>query len=220
MVYDDRHRKGSYAAPTPVTDGTNVYVWFGGEGDGLYSYDLNGKLLWKSGQGHNGTAMDLALSSDGRMIATCGLDGSVKVWDLTRQHGSQRRIIPGPFLTDLAFVPGSRLAAVATRQHKAMTASARPSMVARSEPLGTTSHAAAPSDGGDVARGASMTGAGRCAFSTTDLVPSPREEWGEGEKVVFVRFVAMPQAPCPMPGTRRLYSRRFMPQANSEARQT
>src|SRR5581483_8660014 len=39
-VYDDRHRKGSYAAPTPVTDGANVYVWFGGEGDGLYCYDF------------------------------------------------------------------------------------------------------------------------------------------------------------------------------------
>ncbi len=47
-VYDDRHRKGSYAAPTPVTDGRNVYVWFGGEGDGLYCYDFSGKLLWKS----------------------------------------------------------------------------------------------------------------------------------------------------------------------------
>jgi outer membrane protein assembly factor BamB len=47
-VYDDRHRKGSYAAPTPVTDGTHVYVWFGGEGDGLYCYDFNGKLVWKT----------------------------------------------------------------------------------------------------------------------------------------------------------------------------
>lgn len=47
-VYDDRHRKGSYAAPTPATDGKHVYAWFGGEGDGLYCYDFNGKLAWKS----------------------------------------------------------------------------------------------------------------------------------------------------------------------------
>lgn len=47
-VYDDRHRKGSYAAPTPATDGKFLYVWFGGEGDGLYCYDLNGKLQWKT----------------------------------------------------------------------------------------------------------------------------------------------------------------------------
>jgi outer membrane protein assembly factor BamB len=47
-VYDDRHRKGSYAAPTPATDGSRVYAWFGGEGDGLYCYDFNGKLIWKN----------------------------------------------------------------------------------------------------------------------------------------------------------------------------
>ena len=64
--------------------------------------------------GHNGTAMDVGLSEDGRIVATCGLDGSVKVWELARQAGSRRRIIPGPFLADLAFVPGSRFAAVAS----------------------------------------------------------------------------------------------------------
>jgi outer membrane protein assembly factor BamB len=50
-VYDDRHRKGSYAAPTPATDGDRVYVWFGGEGDGMYCYDFNGKLVWKTAVG-------------------------------------------------------------------------------------------------------------------------------------------------------------------------
>ncbi len=47
-VYDNRHRKGSYAAPTPATDGAYVYAWFGGEGDGLYCYDFTGKLIWKT----------------------------------------------------------------------------------------------------------------------------------------------------------------------------
>ncbi|HEY6401938.1 MAG TPA: PQQ-binding-like beta-propeller repeat protein [Blastocatellia bacterium] len=47
-VYDDRHRKGSYAAPTPATDGNYVYAWFGGEGDGLYCYDFKGKQVWKT----------------------------------------------------------------------------------------------------------------------------------------------------------------------------
>jgi len=50
-VYDDRHRKGGYAAPTPATDGNRVYAWFGGEGDGLYCYDLNGELAWKAAVG-------------------------------------------------------------------------------------------------------------------------------------------------------------------------
>jgi outer membrane protein assembly factor BamB len=50
-VYDDRHRKGSYAAPTPVTDGSYVYAWFGAEGDGVYCYDGEGKLIWKASVG-------------------------------------------------------------------------------------------------------------------------------------------------------------------------
>src|SRR5215213_2321730 len=44
--YDDRHRKSSYAASTPATDGKLVYAYFGSEG--LYAYDFNGKLAWKS----------------------------------------------------------------------------------------------------------------------------------------------------------------------------
>ncbi|MEK6300771.1 MAG: PQQ-binding-like beta-propeller repeat protein [Acidobacteriota bacterium] len=48
-VYDDRHRKSSYAAPTPATDGTYVFAYFGTEG--LYCYDFSGKLIWKVSPG-------------------------------------------------------------------------------------------------------------------------------------------------------------------------
>jgi outer membrane protein assembly factor BamB len=48
-VYDDRHRKGSYASPTPATDGKLVYAWFGSEG--LYCYDFKGKEVWKRSLG-------------------------------------------------------------------------------------------------------------------------------------------------------------------------
>lgn len=44
-VYDHRHRRGSYAAGTPATDGQRVYVYFGSEG--LYCYDFEGKLVWQ-----------------------------------------------------------------------------------------------------------------------------------------------------------------------------
>lgn len=47
--YDDRHRKSSYAAPTPVTDGERVYAFFGAEG--LYAYDFAGRLAWKADPG-------------------------------------------------------------------------------------------------------------------------------------------------------------------------
>jgi outer membrane protein assembly factor BamB len=43
-VYDDRHRRGSFAAPTPVTDGARVYAYFGSEG--LYAYRFDGTPVW------------------------------------------------------------------------------------------------------------------------------------------------------------------------------
>lgn len=51
--YDDRHRKSSYAAATPATDGRMVYAYFGSEG--LYAYDMSGKLAWKFMPGKLGT---------------------------------------------------------------------------------------------------------------------------------------------------------------------
>ncbi len=43
-AFDNRHKKGSYAAPTPVVDGKSVYAYFGNEG--LYAFDFSGKQLW------------------------------------------------------------------------------------------------------------------------------------------------------------------------------
>ena len=40
-----RHPKSTHASPTPATDGKRLIVSFGSEG--LFAYDLNGKLLWK-----------------------------------------------------------------------------------------------------------------------------------------------------------------------------
>jgi outer membrane protein assembly factor BamB len=48
-VYDGRHKRSSYASPTPITDGTRVFAYFGSEG--LYAYDFKGKLLWKADVG-------------------------------------------------------------------------------------------------------------------------------------------------------------------------
>ena len=48
-VVDDRHRKNTYASGTPVTDGKFVYAFF--EAEGLYCYDFNGKLIWKTNVG-------------------------------------------------------------------------------------------------------------------------------------------------------------------------
>jgi outer membrane protein assembly factor BamB len=52
-VYDYRHKRGNYAAPSPVTDGTHVYTYFGSEG--IYCYDFEGRLVWKRSIGQIGT---------------------------------------------------------------------------------------------------------------------------------------------------------------------
>jgi outer membrane protein assembly factor BamB len=44
-----RHPHNSYASPTAATDGTHVVAFFGSEG--LYCYDLKGKLRWKKDLG-------------------------------------------------------------------------------------------------------------------------------------------------------------------------
>jgi outer membrane protein assembly factor BamB len=49
LMYDDRHKKNSYASPTIATDGKLVYAFF--ESAGLFCYDRDGKLLWKASFG-------------------------------------------------------------------------------------------------------------------------------------------------------------------------
>ncbi len=50
-----RHLKASHASATPATDGTYVVALFGSEG--LYCYDVSGRLLWKQDLGVMNTGM-------------------------------------------------------------------------------------------------------------------------------------------------------------------
>src|SRR5258708_25707087 len=49
-VVDDIHRFNTYATPTTVTDGKFVYAYF--DSQGLYKYDFDGKLIWKTSVGN------------------------------------------------------------------------------------------------------------------------------------------------------------------------
>jgi outer membrane protein assembly factor BamB len=74
--YDNRHRKSSYAASTPTTDGKLIYAYFGSEG--LYAYDFKGKLAWKADLGKManlgmGTATSPILFND-LVIVQCDED--------------------------------------------------------------------------------------------------------------------------------------------------
>jgi outer membrane protein assembly factor BamB len=42
---EKRHMKSTYASATPATDGRIVVAWFGSQG--VFAYDVNGRLLWK-----------------------------------------------------------------------------------------------------------------------------------------------------------------------------
>jgi outer membrane protein assembly factor BamB len=50
LPYDTRHKKGSFASQTPVTDGKLVYTYFGSEGL-LFAYEMDGTLKWKAALG-------------------------------------------------------------------------------------------------------------------------------------------------------------------------
>ena len=50
LMYDNRHKKNTYASPTVVTDGHLVYACF--EAAGLYAYDFNGTLAWQKSLGN------------------------------------------------------------------------------------------------------------------------------------------------------------------------
>jgi outer membrane protein assembly factor BamB len=99
-VYDDRHRKASYADGTPATDGRFVYAWFGSEG--LYCYDFNGNLIWKKSLGRiatqgmgNGTSPTLYENS---VILQCDEDNGERsfIAALDKRSGRELWRTPRP----------------------------------------------------------------------------------------------------------------------------
>jgi outer membrane protein assembly factor BamB len=49
LMYDNKHKKNTYASPTIATDGKLLYAFF--EAAGVYAYDLKGTLAWKASVG-------------------------------------------------------------------------------------------------------------------------------------------------------------------------
>jgi outer membrane protein assembly factor BamB len=55
VPHEGHHPSHSYGGFSPVTDGKRLYAWFGSQG--LYCYDLAGKLLWKQALGRMETRL-------------------------------------------------------------------------------------------------------------------------------------------------------------------
>ena len=70
LPYDNRHRIGSYANPTPASDGERVVAWFGTQG--LYAFTLDGDLLWSEDFGGIGT-MGMGVATSPVLVAASGL---------------------------------------------------------------------------------------------------------------------------------------------------
>ena len=49
MPHQGYHWKGSFASASPITDGKHIYAYFGSFG--LYCYDMDGNLIWKTDLG-------------------------------------------------------------------------------------------------------------------------------------------------------------------------
>jgi outer membrane protein assembly factor BamB len=58
---EGHHLKNSLASETPVTDGQRIYAYFGNVG--LFTYDMEGKLLWKKDLGRYRTALNWGTAS-------------------------------------------------------------------------------------------------------------------------------------------------------------
>ncbi|HJV09579.1 MAG TPA: WD40 repeat domain-containing protein, partial [Acidimicrobiales bacterium] len=98
---------------------------FIGKGTGLLSYsptevavwDLEGVALGQRVvRAHDGRVYELAVSPDGRLLASAGVDdGSVRLWDIARRRPVGEPIRSGePAVTDVSFSHDGRLLAVGT----------------------------------------------------------------------------------------------------------
>ena len=70
LPYDNRHRVGSYANPTPASDGERVVAWFGTQG--LHGFSLDGAPLWSQDFGGVGT-MGMGVATSPVLVSASGL---------------------------------------------------------------------------------------------------------------------------------------------------
>jgi outer membrane protein assembly factor BamB len=98
-----RHPKSTHANPTPATDGKHLLAFFGSEG--LYGYDLSGKLLWKRDFGTLKAGFFQAPEAEWGVASSPAIrDGTVII---------QADVLEGSFLEALSIEDGRTLWKVA-----------------------------------------------------------------------------------------------------------
>ena len=113
---DNTHNLGSWASNSPITDGKNIYAYFGSRG--LYCLDMNGKVLWERDFGQMEKVMSFGEGSspllykdkifivwdhegDSFIYALNAKTGE-DVWSLPRDEGSSWST---PFLVEVNGAP-------------------------------------------------------------------------------------------------------------------
>jgi outer membrane protein assembly factor BamB len=81
-----RHPKSSHANPTPATDGKHLVVFFGSEG--LFTYDLDGKLLWTKDFGVLDAGFYMASGAQWGFASSPVIHGNTVVIQADVQKGS------------------------------------------------------------------------------------------------------------------------------------
>lgn len=115
------------AAELPALSGHHAWVdgiAFRGEGELLFTGDSWGQLtcwkgytaeqpevVWKKETAHDGWIRDLAVSPDGKLVASCGSDGCVRLWNVddgnsVRENKNGRDVLRLAWLPDGTLVSG------------------------------------------------------------------------------------------------------------------
>ena len=79
----------------------------------LWDLDTGAETTWA---GHTGHVLGLAFSPSSPLLATCGEDGTVRLWDRSGGAAGVRTTGPGPFgggVRAVAFTPDGRYLATA-----------------------------------------------------------------------------------------------------------
>jgi outer membrane protein assembly factor BamB len=83
---------GTYASSSPITDGRRVYAWF--ESQGMFVYDMNGKLLWEKDLGDKKMRSEFGEGStpvlhNGRLVIVWDHQGQSFIVSLDAETGRE-----------------------------------------------------------------------------------------------------------------------------------